>query len=206
MKFLFNKCRDCAGRFILAFCFSLRPDFLAEKNRKLCRIKRQKSARPFPSFSALALLLALPLLHWVAWSKANAASAATSLQGSSSQCSLSVWKREEMKLWERREKNSFLDWVDRGFVCMETMNVTAWYCCISRTNGVDLKIVNLFIAISIVSRVYNLLRGGFKTRRCYTEGFVRTIIEGLTQHSVVNISQHFPNNCWESSRVTSLSR
>ena len=63
MKFLFNKCRDCAGRFILAFCFSLRPDFWAEKNRELCRIKRQKSARPFPSFSALALLLALPLLH-----------------------------------------------------------------------------------------------------------------------------------------------
>ena len=120
-----------------------------EKNRELCGIKRQKSARPFPSFSALALLLALPLLHWVAWSKANAASAATSLQGSSSQCSLSVWKREEMKLWERREKNSFLDWVDRGFVCMETMNVTAWYCCILRTKGVDLKIVNLFIAISI---------------------------------------------------------
>ena len=85
------------------------------------------------------------------------------------------------------------------------MNVTAWYCCILRTNGVDLKIVNLFIAISIVSRVYNLLRGGFKAR-CYTEGFVRTIIEGLTQHSVVNISQHFPNNCWKSSRVTSLSR
>ena len=149
MKFLFNKCRDCVGRFILAFCFMLRPDFLAGKNRELCGIKRQKSARPFPSFSALALLLALPLLHWVAWSKANAASAATSLQGSSSQCSLSVWKREEMKLWERREKNSFLDWVDRGFVCMETMNVTAWYCCILRTSGVDLKIVNLFIAISI---------------------------------------------------------
>ena len=38
----------------------------------------------------------------------------------------------------------------------ETMNVIAWYCC---TNGVDLKIVNLFIAIFILSRVYNLLRG-----------------------------------------------
>ena len=63
MKFLFNKCRDCAGRFILAFCFSLRPDVLAGKNTELCGIKRQKSARPLHSFSALALLWALPLLH-----------------------------------------------------------------------------------------------------------------------------------------------
>ena len=89
---------------------------------------------------------------------------------------------------------------------METMNVIAWYCCILRTNGVDLKIVNLFVAIFIRSMVYKLLRGGVNARRCHTEGFVRTIIEGFTQHSVVDISQHFPNDCCKSSRVTSLSR
>ena len=109
MKFLFNKFRDCAGRFIRAFCFRLRPDFLAGKNRELCGIERQKSASLFPSFFALALLLALPLLCCVARSQANVASAATSLQSSSSQLSLSVWKREAMKPWERKEKNSFLD-------------------------------------------------------------------------------------------------
>ena len=105
MKFLFNKFRDCAGRFIRAFCFRLRPDFLAGKNRELCGIKRQKSASLFPSFFALAL----PLPCCVAWSQANVSSAATSLTSSSSQCSLSVWKREAMKPWERKEKNSFLD-------------------------------------------------------------------------------------------------
>ena len=86
---------------------------------------------------------------------------------------------------------------------METMNVIAWYYYILRTNWVDLKIVNLFKAIFILSRVYNLLKGVVNARRCHTEGFVRKIIEGLTQHSVVNISQYFPNNCWKSSRVIS---
>ena len=160
------------------------------------RYQAREIGQPLPLF----------LRACVAWSQANVACAATSLQSSSSQCSLSVWKREEMKPWERREKNSFLYWVDRGFVCMETMNVIAWYCCILRTNWVDLKIVNLFIAIFILSRVYNLLKGVVNTRRCHTEVFVRTIIEGLTQHNVVNISQHFPKDCCKSSRVTSLLR
>ena len=50
MKFLFNKCRDCAGRFILAFCFSLRPDFLAEKKQGIMRYQAPKIGQALPLF------------------------------------------------------------------------------------------------------------------------------------------------------------
>lgn len=65
------------------------------------------------------------------------------------------------------------------------MNVIAWYCCMLRTNGVDLKIVNLLVAIFIRSRVYKLLRGGVNARRC--QGRLLKVLRNIALLIFLNI-------------------